>query len=341
MHVNLDFAEECDRLFHAMQLDLRRIAGLAHSTTVPLSKTLNCLGCGDDFRVSPSNIAQFENLIDDQVNGTFRTQISEEFREILFLFYEQPNELEAFREYHSYEVITAQNCIAQQRPRDYKLLCDRFTAEHSDVVWKKMRGQFDEPAYAIMCIVALGYYMQQALRGARLLTYFADMCKSGGGLEPFAHLDERAGLHRKAASELHVKMTTTSTFLFRNKLVHQSGMLAESEEIDYEHPLIIRSLNSVGVFYNDHLHKCPNFVHAFLLWLYIMCTDPCIEGQLTTGAFMHELCARMFPEREPQLRKLSDRAEERLRRYNPLAKFVDPAIKEAKDKLSKNDMTQF
>jgi hypothetical protein len=337
IHVNLDFAEECDRLLHAMQLDLRRIAGLAHNTIL----SDDCLGCGDEFRITASNVAQFEALIHEQVNGTFRTQISEEFRELLFLFYEQPNELEAFREYHSYEVITAQNCIAQQRPRDYKLLCDRFTAEHSDVVWQKLRSQFDEPAYPIMCIIALGYYMQQALRGARILTYFADMCKSGGGLEPFAHIDERAKANRKVASELHVKMTTTGTFLFRNKLVHQAGMLAEAEEIEYEHPLIIRSLNSIAVYYNGHLHRCQNFAHAFLLWLHIMCTDPCIEGQLATGAFLHELFARMFPERERAIRELSERAEERLRRYNPLSKFVDPAIAEAKEKLERNDMTQF
>jgi hypothetical protein len=49
----------------------------------------------------------------------------------------------------------------------------------------------------------------------------------------------------------------------------------------------------------------------------------------------------MFPERERAIRELSERAEERLRRYNPLSKFVDPAIAEAKEKLERNDMTQF
>jgi len=341
VHVNLDFAEECDRLFHSMQFDLRRVAGLRHSDLIEIDEETHCLACANAAKASAANVTLFEALVDEQVKGTFRTQISEEFRSMVFEFYQQPNEVEAFRTYHGFEVITAQNCISQQRPRDYKVLESRFTLAHSDVVWQNLRGDFDEPAYNLMCIITLSYYMQQALRGARITTYFIDLCKSGGGVNPHLHIDERADQPRNTSADMHVSMTTTGTFLFRNKLVNQQGMLCDRKEIEYKHPLIVRSLNSVGVLYNDHLHKCDNFAHAFLMWLHVMCTDRYIEGQLSTGAFLHQLYARLFPEREAQIRKLAEDAERRLRKYNPLAKFVDPAIDEAKASLASRNVSQF
>ena len=343
IHVNLDFAEECDKLFHSMQLDLRRCAGFALGKNV-LAAPHECRGC--DARVtliSDANVALFETLVDEQTRGTFRTQISEEFREMLFQFYEQPNEVAAFREYHSYEVLTAQNCIAQQRPRDYKLLCERFTGVQGDVVWEGLRRHVEEPAYGVLCLIAPNYYMQQALKGARVLTYLVDLCKSGGGVgvRPHEHLDERAGVLRNGTDEFHVQMTTTSTFLFRNKLVHQHGFEVDPAEIDYQHPLLIRSLNSFGVYYNEHLHQCASFAHAFLTWLVVMCEDRCIDAQLATGAFLHELYARLFPERFEHIKRLAEEVDGRLRKYNPLAKFVDPHINGAEERLKARNMTQF
>jgi hypothetical protein len=341
VHANLDFAEECDRLLHSMHLDLRRAAGFRHSDSIPYEQCRECIACSNSAKCSPANIVLFEALVEEQVAGTFRTQISQEFRELVFQFYEQPNELTAFREYHGFEVITAQNCIQQQRPRDYKLLTDRFLAAHCDVVWQSLKGDFKEPAYVLLCFIAMNFYMQQTLRGARISTYFADVCKSAGGVAPYEHIDERAQRHRNVRSELHVEMKTTGTFRFRNKLINQQGMLSDREEIEYQHPLIVRSLNSVGVVFNNHLHKCESFAHAFLMWIYIMCTDPYIEGQLATGAFLHQLYARLFPERTMACRALAERADRRLRKYNPLAKFIDPAIEEAKAALEVRNMTQF
>jgi hypothetical protein len=343
IHVNLDFAEECDKLFQSMQLDLRRCAGFTLDKNVHFTDVITCVGCERKAIAASANVTLFEALIDEQTKGTFRTQISEEFREMLFQFYEQPHEVQSFREYHGYEVITAQNCISQQRPRDYKLLCERFTGAQCDVVWQNLRGHFDEPAHGILCIIALNYYMQQSLKGARVTTYLVDLCKSGAGVgvKPHEHLDERAGLHRNAAEDFHVQMTTTGTFLFRNKLVHQDGFEVDADEINYQHPLIIRSLNSFGVHYSEHLHQCRSFAHAFLTWLVIMCEDRCIDAQLTTGAFLHELYARLFPERFERVKQLAEEVDRRLRKYNPLAKFVDPHVTEAEQRLQSRNMTQF
>jgi hypothetical protein len=343
IHVNLDFAEECDKLLHAIQLDLRRCAGFKLASTLSSRRQRDCVGCENAAVGGDRHIEAFEKLIEAQVTGTFRTQISEEFRELLFAFYEQPHEVQAFRDYHGYEVITAQNCIAQQRPRDYRILCEKFTGSHCDEVWKTLRGQYDEPAYGVLCWIALNYHTQQHLKGARITTYFVDCCKSGGGcgIKPFEHLDEFAGLRRNSLVEFHVQQTTTGTFLFRNHLINRQGFDVDHREVDYEHPLIVRSMNSYGVYYLEHLHQCRSFGHAFLTWLHIMCTDKCIDAQLATGAFLHQLYAQLFPERFERIKVLAEDVDKRLRQYNPFSQFVDPAIAEANEKIRNSEATQF
>jgi len=100
-------------------------------------------------------------------------------------------------------------------------------------------------------------------------------------------------------------------------------------------------MNSFGVLYNGHYHPCENFAHAFLSWLHIMCMDRCIEGQLNTGAFLHQLYARLFPSRRSKIIEAAESADRRLRKYNPLSKFVDPILDETRRAMERNDMTQF
>ena len=339
-HVNLDFAEESDRLLHAMQLNLRQAAGFRHK------ESLTCICCSERRKISEANVKLLEQLVSDQLipgkgTGIFRTQITEEFREMLFDFYDQPDELASFKEYHGFEVITAQNCISQKRSRDYQALVDAYITETADLVWGRLVSKRNEPAYGLLVMLAMNYFMQQEMRGARISQYYIDVSKSDGGIPFFPYTREMEGEARKTGEELHVKLTTTGTFLFRNKLLQQTGMLSSKAEIEYQHPLIVRSMNSFAILHNGHMHECQSFSHAFLLWLSVMCVDRAIEGQMATGSFLHPLFLQLFPDRQQEIYNLSESAQRRMREYDPLNKFVARAIQDTKHVVESNGMTQF
>lgn len=339
-HVNLDFAEESDRLLHAMQLNLRQAAGFRHR------RAKTCICCSEKPKIAEENVRLLEQLINDQLvpgkgTGVFLSQITEEFRDMLFDYYDQPDELASFKEYHGFEVITAQNCMSQKRPRDYQALVDAYVTSTADAVWLRLVQKRNEPAYGLMVMIALNYFMQQEMRGARISQYYIDVCKSDGGIPHFSYAKEMDGETRNTCEDLHVKLTTTGTFLFRNKLLHQTGMLSERAEIEYEHPLIVRSMNSFGVLFGRHMHECQSFSHAFLLWISVMCVDRRIEGQLATGAFLHPLFLQLFPNRRQEIEQLSEGAQRRMRDYDPLHKFVARAVQDTKRAIESNGMTQF
>jgi hypothetical protein len=189
-------------------------------------------------------------------------------------------------------------------------------------VWKVLRGKFDDPAYACIAALALNYHLQQHFKGAQFSHYYVHF----DTLEPVTQFDERLGKHRNILGELHTVRVTTGTMIYRNRLMQERGVNAAPLERDYQHPLVLRCMNSFEVVYRKHTHRVRSFAHAFIHWVELMCVDRAIRGQSPQGgALLYPLFKLLFPERAPEIRRLEKEAHAKLERYNPIKRLIGNA----------------
>jgi hypothetical protein len=344
VNVNTEFVDQCEMIFHYMQLSLRQGAGFKRSpldTTALLDATntpyvpekrppLNalpppapeCLMCRRETRaaITADHVKRLESLIAGEVSGTFRVSITEEFREVLMVEYLQPSEMAEFGAMHEREVQKPGNCISRQRQADYRKLSDKLLLPAVADVWKTLRGQYDEPAYTCLAAIAMNFHFQQHFKGGEFVHYLV----RADSLTPFAHLDERLAARRNLLAELHTQTVTTGTVRYRNLLLQQQGSNAEMAERQYQHPLMLKTVNGIDVIYREHTHRVRGFAHGFLHWLELMCNDRCIRGQLALGggASLYPLYRLLFPERARVIDSLEQKLTLKLRRYNPVQRLV-------------------
>ena len=165
-------------------------------------------------------------------------------------------------------------------------------------------------------------------------------------LRPFSYINERFARRRNLFVELHTPRITTGTLKYRARLLQQAGLSAPAAEANYEHPLVLKTLNGFDVVYNGHTHRAESFAHAFLHWLATMCTDTFIRGTLPqSGASLSPLYARLFPERAAAAADFDAETARRLQRYNPVTRMIGDAEleqpRDARTRARHTNMSQF
>lgn len=346
-HINADFIDECEVVFHHMQVIMRSCVGFVWPDEAAQKK---CIGCASIPNITDEQVTIMEDLVAEQMEGSFRTFVRDKFRAEVFDFYVMPSEIASFSLYNPHDVATAQNCISRKRNADFRIASTKYLVPEVSEVWDSLKGEYSEPAYQLLAAIGIGYYMQETLRGARLEPYYIDASK----LEPILHQQERVGGKHPVMGKLHTPLTTTGTLYYRNKLVHEEGLRSSPAHMYYQHPLILRRMNSICIHYNGHLHRCKSFSHAFLSWVYIMCEDPYISGEMSNNTMLYPLYSRLFPDRAGVAEELQDAAHAKMRKWNPITKIVDRAEiaderevdratgeSTARDHEIHKDMTQF
>ena len=338
--VNTEFVDQCEMIFHHMQVQLRKACGLARSpldSTLAIDNLRGDAGAADDTKVAcvmcrrrtraaltPAHIERFEELVAQEMSGGFRLAITEEFRGSVMAFLLQPSEMAEFAAMHAREVQTPLNCISRQRQADFRKLSEALLVPQCTEVWRALRGAHEHPAYAVMAALAINFHLQQHFKGTQFVNYYLQAEEE---LRPFAHMQERMADRRNVYGELHTPRVTTGTLRYRNKLVQEAGVNAAPLESDYQHPLVLRTMNSHDVVYREHTHRVRSFAHAFLHWLELMCTDRHIRGQSSTGgnALLYPLYATLFPERAGEAHALERATRAKLRAYNPIVRLIGDA----------------
>ena len=203
--------------------------------------------------------------------------------------YLQPSEMAEFAAMHEREVQTALNCISRQRQADFRRLSESLLLVPLETAWEERRAAYNDPAYACLAEVAVNFHLQRHYAGAEFHHYFV----RSDELRPFSYINERFARRRNLFVELHTPRITTGTLKYRARLLQQAGLSAPAAEANYEHPLVLKTLNGFDVVYNGHTHRAESFAHAFLHWLATMCTDTFIRGTLPqSGASLSPLYAR-------------------------------------------------
>jgi hypothetical protein len=315
--INTNFIDEMETILHHMQLQLRQAVGFTRAPPA-----VDGCYCCRLMPLTQAHIDRLETIVTSEMTGTFRASITEAFRTTVVDEYVQPSEFAVFGELHEREVQTALNCVSRLRQADFRKMSTTMLIPMIDAVWKQLKGKQQEPAYAVMMSLAINFYMQQHMRGAQLKPFYVRTEK----LRPFAHLDERYGQRRNSFGELHRPRQTTGTLRFRNKLLQEAGIHADPLESEYEHPLILRSMNSYDIHFAGHTHRCESFAHAFLHWLETFCEDRHIRGQLPVGgSLLFGLYRSLFPERSDHIRQLEVETHKKIKKYNPVTKLVGEA----------------
>ena len=314
-HVNMDFVDECERALHAMQVQLRSHAGFRHD-----AMPRKCIACDDSLHITDDAVRRLQLLIEEQLASGFRATIEEQFREQLYDWYVEPSELEQFSEYHPQDVHNALGCISKRRNADFRVLGTRFIEPTAYAVWREggLAAQLDEPAHHLLVELVIDFLLRQDAGGARFDDYYIVTSL----LEPWPFIPMALQRTRVLLFEVYESLKTTGTLRFRYQLMQRDGAEADTKHMDYQHPLVVRLMNSHAVLYNGHLHECDSLEHAILLWLLLFCLDPHLGGHLPTGAALQPFAQRLMPEYDAQLRHSLQRAEERIHRWNPMGRVV-------------------
>jgi len=329
VHVNMDFVDECERVLHALQRQLRTAAGFVHadSPSLTVQGPEACLACDERSRIIAPQVDRLYALIRKQLFGSFRSFIEEQFREQLFSYYIEPSEMEQFTEYHPQEVHNPLNCVSRKRNTDFKVMSARYIEKSAANAWADyLEAAPQEPAHALLAALTLNFTMRQDANGAQFEPYYV----RGELLEPHPYTPAR---HRDAgratrytrvlADQLYEPLRTTGTLRYRYQLAQREGGEAPRAHTHYEHPLVVRQLNSHALLYRGHLHPCESFAHAYLRWLLVICADRHIAGYLHNGAALHQFASALMPEQNDALLESQRSAEARIQRWNPMARIVD------------------
>lgn len=361
--VNEDFIEETERVLNSMMVEIRKCAGFEWHED-PDASECDCFACAElvsrpDMRAEMDTaMVNLQKLVQEEIAGRFREYMQIEFRKHVWDSFVQAGERELFAQLRPLDSQSAQSIISRGRPADGKSisrrLCERgveevwsdFTSERHDTaeeVAEAGRVLIDytsrsDPAYSLLSRLALGFYIDSLSKGARFVLYTID-CQSSN--DPFTFSDERFNKHRNILSEFHTKMETTGTLNWRYNHQRRVGMRAPDKEIYYQHPLIMRTMSSFCVLYNERMHLCKNFSEAFLVWLAVMCEDSQIGGEMYTDYSLFDLYERMFPKRIAHTASLRKAIEARKAKWDPTSRLFPADLLTEKKPSSKRDALQF
>lgn len=315
-HINMLFMRETERLLCAFERDIRCAAGFVfHRTSAPQS-----LGCASVVAVTERHVQRFEEFCAVQLRSSYKTFIRERFIELVHATVLRPSDPERFRKYNPNDAARARNILASQRRNLYKQVNERLVEPQLKDTWNTLRGRRDEPAYTLLAVLCTDFAMREATEGGRLKEYYHETNR----LEPFSYTDERAGNNRTLGDCLHRVGKTTGTMRYYHKIRPSKGVSdAPRPEVNYPHPLIVRSLNSLFVLYKGALHHAPlGFGQAFLVWLRLMCTDERILGNMPSGASLFALWSK-FEGETNELCTLAETAERRKKRWDPYKRLIN------------------
>ena len=339
-HVNMDFLDECERVLHEMQRLLRQCAGFAHERDLYASQRAACVCCHDKINsevVTDEHVARLCDIVEDQLTNSMTTFIDERFKKVVFDDYLQPSELETFIEMYAREVHSALNCIAKMRAADYRVLGKRYTSRSCDETWNTdLRNASEEPAHAMLALLALDYYSRQQCDGAKIDNYVFDcsrleahpFVRQRDRIEDFGSVERASAGLRAYADELFEVGVNAGTFRYRNQMLRAHGGEADELFATYEHPIILRMLNSYVILYNSHVHHCGTFLRAFCSWILLMCLDKHIRGYTASGAPLHGFAATLFPERVDELLRIRTEAERKKAEWSAVSQITPVALRD-------------
>ena len=318
-HVNMRFVIETERVFASFDRALRQLCGFRwHRRT-----HANCKGCAAVASASADGAAllrRFEQVCASETVGVFKDALSGAFRARVYNMYVSPSVAERFRHYNPADTATARSIISREAPTTYRTITERYVDPQVDEAWSKhLQGRPHEPAYSLFAAIAAGYFMKQRASGLKLEHYVVDVDHV---LDPHLYCDERRGFVRRNGVDagLHIEHHTTSTLRFRNRQAPAVGIEAPLASQMYEHPLIVRSMNSTFLYYKGTMHRCDaGFHQAFAAWLECMCIDEHIGGQSGSGSMLHDAWrAIASPSRRAAINEAEQRTRDRLRRWDPI-----------------------
>lgn len=348
-HVNDRFLTETERVFAALERDLRLCSGFqwhflsglvpTNAPDVSLSGSQrSCKACREILSADKTCVDAFEKFCATQMSGVFKDFVREKFQERVYSFYLKPSDAERFRRLNPADMSSARNIIAREQRELNRIINERFVGPQMSDVWAGLCEDYAEPAYTLLATLAAGYSVQQLCDGARLDRYVVSLSM----LEPYLYNDERIPKLRSVYRDLHTKLQTTGTLRFRNKLVRSHGLMAPAAEIQYQHPVIAHGMNSVFLCHNGHMHRCPlGFGQAFVAWLGVMCTDENIGGQMSNRAFLHTLWTHLNQKRVGEAKQLLENANRRVKRWDPVKTLL--AVDEEVERMgaTRRNVTQF
>jgi len=347
--VDNKFIEETERVLNSMLVDIRKCAGFEWHEHFELTEA-DCHACAQlqSGERAARQMAQakqaLERLIADELGGTYREFVQNNFREQIWDAYVQPGEREMFRAFRPLDNDTAQSIIQRSRRDDGKNIQRRFCEREVAAVWRDFTTSVErerddvlldyadrsEPACSLLARLVMGYYIDARANGAKFYVYCIDCADDiatptrDADLSPhypFLYNDERFGKHRRCFEEFHTPLQTTGTLRWRYKLQRTVGMRAPANQIYYEHPLIARTMASFCVLYNGRMHACANFEEAFIVWVVTMCEDANIGGELHTDYSLLDLYAQLFPARASHIADLRRTIDAQKRKWNPLERL--------------------
>jgi hypothetical protein len=330
-HVNMDFIDECERILHSMQMSLRAQAGFR----VRALKTDQCGACGGEnvlFKaqqkrtifslITPDDEKHLLDVLSEAIGGPSASILDEQFKTEIFDMYIQPGELAQFKEYHPQETETSQACISRCRLEDFKVLSKRYLDKTAKEAWidGNLRNALLEPAHQLLAGLALNFLMRQDVAGLKFDYYYVQLSH----MDAFSYEQSSTGEYRQLLCHVYEQLLTTSTLRLRYKLMPQSGAGSNHAELNYEHPLIVRSLCSHLVLYRGHLHACRSLEHAFLSWIAIMCLDKHIGGVTHNYKPLQPFAMRLLPSLAVPLRRAYELTLERQKKWTQLGETPEP-----------------
>ncbi len=318
-HINVRFLVESERVFASVERSLRQMCGFRWHRRTHAS-CVACAALASARTDGAALLARFERVCSAETAGVFKDALSGAFRARVYNMYVSPSVAERFRHYNPADTATARSILSREAPATYRTVTERYVEPTIDVAWSQhLAGRPREPAHALFAAIAAGYFMKQRASGLKLEQYVVDVDQV---LDPHLYRDERRGFVRRDGvdSGLHIEHQTTGTLRFRNRQAPADGVGAPLASQLYEHPLIVRSMNSSFLYYNGTMHRCDGGFHeAFAAWLECMCLDQHIGGQSGGGALLFDAWRQMAsPARFGAIDAAEARTRRRLREWDPV-----------------------
>lgn len=278
-HVNAEFLDECERMIHAMHSSLRCQMGLQREGSP------SCVAC----KYTPDEMVGAEaalHRVDQFLGAAHQKYVQDKFREQAFSMYALPGEAEHHAEFHMHEAQIAAAFIADRRREDFLALQAMIMDMSVSDAWStKLRNDRNDPAHALVASLVLHYDLQEKCGGS-LVSYYHTLAELGPHCESVSK--------RKLAEELY-DQTNTGTLHYYHKFLQERGPSAPPHHRRYEHPLILRGMNTFYVYYKRHVHEFTSFGEAFLCWLWTMCFDKHICGCMNAQVLMLDYAEPFFP----------------------------------------------
>lgn len=323
-HVNVRFLIETERLFASFERALRQMCGFRwHRRTH--ANCAACIAVASARADGAALLSRFERVCAAETVGVFKDALSNAFRARVYGMYVSPSVAERFRHYNPADTATARSILSREAPTLYRTITERYVDPQIADAWaKNIAGRPQEPAHALFSAIASGYFIKQRANGLKLEEYVVDVDHV---LDPHLYRDERRGYVRRDGidSGLHIEHHTTGTLRFRHRQAPADGINAPVASQLYEHPLIVRFMNSSFLYYRGTMHRCDGGFHeALAAWVECMCTDEHIGGQSGGGSMVHDVWRALTPStRHAQIDRVEARTKQRLRSWDPIRRVFN------------------